>query len=96
VFINHVRKSASGAANSSSGDSFTEEEIQGSSTIIKSSGFNILLSRNKYHEDPIIQNTTNVVLSKNRVTGKTGPAGKIYYDNDTHTLHSFNAFFNQR
>jgi KaiC/GvpD/RAD55 family RecA-like ATPase/uncharacterized Zn finger protein (UPF0148 family) len=48
IFINHVRKSAAGAANSSQGGNFTEEEIQGSSTIIKSASANILLSQNKY------------------------------------------------
>jgi len=88
IFINHVRKSASGTQNSSQGGSFTEEEIQGSSTIIKSASANILLSRNKYAEDPIERNTTKVVLSKNRICGLTGPAGNVYYDNDTHTLHN--------
>lgn len=94
IFINHVRKSASGTQNSSQGGSFTEEEIQGSSTIIKSASANILLSRNKYAEDPIERNTTKVVLSKNRICGLTGPAGNVYYDNDTHTLHNLDDWLN--
>jgi hypothetical protein len=94
IFINHVRKSAAGTANSSQGANFTEEEIQGSSTIIKSASANILLSRNKYAEDPIERNTTKVVLSKNRICGITGPAGMVYYDNETHTLHNLDEWLN--
>jgi hypothetical protein len=93
IFINHIRKAASGAQSSSQGSTFTEEEIQGSSTIIKSASANILLSRNKYAEDPIERNTTRVMLSKNRICGITGPAGEIYYDNDTHTLHAKEDYF---
>lgn len=94
IFINHVRKSAAGAANSSQGGGFTEEEIMGSSTIIKSASANILLSRNKYAEDPVERNTTKVVLSKNRICGITGPAGMVYYDNETHTLHNLDEWLN--
>lgn len=94
IFINHVRKSASGVQNSSQGGAFTEEEIQGSSTIIKSASANILLSRNKYAEDPIERNTTKVVLSKNRICGLTGPAGNVYYDNESHTLHNLDDWLN--
>ena len=95
VFINHIRKSQGGGANSAKGDSYTEEEIQGSSTIIKSASINILLSRNKYAEDEIERNTTNVMLSKNRVCGITGPAGKTYYENETHTLHDLDTWLNE-
>lgn len=93
ILINHVRKAASGGANSSKGDSYSEEEIQGSSTIIKSASANILLSRNKYHEDEIERNTTKVVLSKNRICGLTGPAGEVYYENATHTLWDKEYYF---
>jgi KaiC/GvpD/RAD55 family RecA-like ATPase len=94
IFINHVRKSSGGVQNSSQGGGFTEEEIMGSSTIIKSASANILLSRNKYAEDPVERNTTKVVLSKNRICGLTGPAGSVYYDNETHTLHNLDDWLN--
>ena len=93
ILINHIRKAASGQSSSSQGSSFTEEEIQGSSTIIKSASANILLSRNKYADDPVERNTTKVMLSKNRICGITGPAGEVYYDNDTHTLHDKAEYF---
>lgn len=93
IFINHIRKAASGGANSAKGDMYMEEEIQGSSTIIKSASANILLSRNKYAEDEIERNTTKVMLSKNRICGLTGPAGEVYYENETHTLYDKEYYF---
>jgi twinkle protein len=95
IFINHIRKSASGGANSAKGDSYTEEEIQGSSTIIKSASANILLARNKYAEDERERNTTKITLSKNRICGITGPAGAVYYDNETHTLHNLDEWLTE-
>lgn len=83
IFINHKRKSG---ADAKSGD-MEEDDIHGSSTIIKSASANILLSRNKTAEDEIERNTTKIKLSKNRLVGLTGPAGELYYDNYTHTLH---------
>ena len=89
IFINHVRKTDNGAK----GGAFTEEDIQGSSTIIKSASINILLYRDKTAEDPVERNTTKVQLSKNRVIGDTGPAGEIYYDNETHSLYDKQYYF---
>lgn len=93
VLINHIRKATSGGAQSSKGQSYSEEEIQGSSTIIKSASANILLSRDKTAEDPIERNTTHVMLSKNRICGITGPAGEVYYDNESHTLFDKEEYF---
>lgn len=84
VFINHMRKSENSG----------EMDIMGSSTIIKSAAANILLKRDKLAEDPIIRNTTTVMVSKNRVCGLTGPAGATYYDNQTHTLHDLDDWMN--
>lgn len=91
ILINHVRKGATG-----SDDEFTEEDIQGSSTIIKSASINLLLFRDKTADDPITRNTTKALLSKNRVVGDTGPAGEIYYDNDTHSLYNKDEFFKDK
>jgi len=60
----------------------------GSSTIIKSASLNILLKRDKMAEDPIVRNTTEILVPKNRLCGITGQAGGVYYDNETHTLHN--------
>jgi len=83
VFINHMRKTPAGQNGADS-----EQNIMGSSTIIKSASGNILLKRDKMAEDELIRNSTEISVTKNRVCGLTGPAGMIYYDNATHTLHN--------
>jgi KaiC/GvpD/RAD55 family RecA-like ATPase len=89
ILINHVRKTQSNDA------TFTEEDIQGSSTIIKSASINLLLYRDKTAEDPVERNTTRAMLSKNRVIGDTGPCGEMYYDNETHSLYNKQHYFEQ-
>ena len=83
VFINHMRKTPAGQNGADS-----EQNIMGSSTIIKSASANILLKRDKMSEDEITRNSTEISVTKNRVCGLTGPAGSIYYDNSTHTLYN--------
>lgn len=89
IFINHMRKTPAGQ---SGGDN--EQNIMGSSTIIKSASANILLKRDKSAEDPIVRNTTTIDVPKNRVCGLTGPAGATYYENETHTLHNLDDWLN--
>lgn len=83
VFINHMRKTPAGQNGADS-----EQNIMGSSTIIKSASANILLKRDKMAEDELTRNSTEISVTKNRVCGLTGPAGSIYYDNTSHTLHN--------
>lgn len=89
VLINHMRKT-SGGTNTST---VTEDDIHGSSTIMKSASANILLKRDKAAEDDVDRNTTEVILSKNRLLGETGPAGKWYYDKVSHVMHDFDTYF---
>ena len=77
VLINHMRKSENSG----------EQDIMGHSSIIKSASANIILKRDKLAEDDVVRNTTTISVAKNRVCGLTGPAGGMYYDNSTHTLH---------
>lgn len=87
ININHVRKSGGGTKQNSSGAMISEEDFAGSSTIFKSGALNILLVRDKMAEDPVVRNTTLVFISKNRDNGNTGPAGEVYYDNNSHKLY---------
>jgi KaiC/GvpD/RAD55 family RecA-like ATPase len=89
VFINHMRKTPAGQSGADS-----EQNIMGSSTIIKSASANILLKRDKMAESELIRNSTEITVTKNRVCGLTGPAGFIYYDNATHTLHNLDDWLN--
>lgn len=87
LMIAHIRKSGNNKDAASTGAFIPEEAITGSSTIFKSASWVVMMMRDKYNEDPIIRNTTNLVCSKNRSGGETGDAGKLYYDNQTHRLY---------
>lgn len=86
INVVHVRKNGNGATANSRGAEISEEMIKGSGSQFQVSMNNILLMRDKVHEDPRIRNTTRVVLSKARRTGKTGPAGFWYYNGETSRL----------
>ena len=93
--INHVRKSQAGQKDQSSGAMISESDIIGSSTIMKSSSANILLVRNKMAESELARNTTKIFLSKNRLLSDTGPAGEVYYDSATSTLHDLQTWLQE-
>lgn len=89
VLIAHQRKVGTGEKDGSQGGIGTESGVQGSSTLVKSAAWIIIASRDKMNEDPIIRNTTNLFMPKNRGAGTTGECGKLFYDGQTHTLHDF-------
>ncbi len=95
ININHARKNGGGQKANSRGAELSEEDMAGSSTIFKSGGINIILSRDKHAENDIDRNTTKVILSKSRDVGETGPAGEIYYESATHTLHDKAVFIGE-
>lgn len=96
ININHVRKSGGGQKANSTGADLHEEDFQGSSAIFKSGACNLIFTRDKEAEDEIERNTTKMKASKIRWTGKTGGAGEYYYDNETHTVHDKDDYFNSR
>ena len=69
----HVRK----GGNSTNKDGkrikreLTEDDVHGISSIVKSGGANIFMSRDKYAEDEIEKNTTNITIGKCRWSGIT-------------------------
>lgn len=89
TFINiaHIRKSSDNKNAASAGASAPEEAISGASQQFKSASWVVMMSRDKYAEDDVVRNTTNLVLSKNRSNGVTGKAGSVYYCPKTHKLH---------
>lgn len=92
VCINHIRKQDSKSSEDPD-RMYSENEVMGSGSIIKSSFLTILLNRNKYlDKDDPYSNVIKVVISKNRQTGITGPANSIYYDNQSHTLYDFEEY----
>lgn len=90
TFINvcHTRKIGGGAVKAASkGGEIAEEDVKGTSQITGSATINIILRRNKTADCPIIRNTTEVDITKNRSDGTTGQScAKIFYHGNSHTL----------
>lgn len=87
ININHSRKSGRGEKANSKGADLSEEDMMGHSSIFKSGGINIVVSRDKENEDPFERNVTRSKITKARGVGRTGYSGDFYYENDTHTLY---------
>ena len=58
---------------------------RGSRYVSKIADIRIDITRDKVNPDPIVRNTTHLVVSKNRFSGKTGPAGKLIFNPETYT-----------
>lgn len=87
INVHHVRKNSNGAQANSEGASLTEEDIKGTGAWFQVADINLIFTRNKVHDHPIVRNTTGVKMSKCRRHGKnTGPVGWIYYNPDTGRL----------
>jgi len=61
-------------------------QTRGSRYISKIADIRIDCVRDLVSLDPVIKNTTSLTISKNRYSGKTGPAGKIVFDPETFTM----------
>ncbi len=85
--VMHTRKTSGGQKAGSTGADLHEEDLMGSSSAYKSAACNLMFSRNKEAENDVERNTTIMKATKIRWTGKTGIAGKYYYDIEKHTLH---------
>ena len=88
VLVNHARKGNTGQKSAGRGAELDEQDMQGTSALYKSGGVNIVLSRDKEHEDAIEKNTTKVRITKNRDGSDTGRADDLYYEVATHMLHN--------
>jgi archaellum biogenesis ATPase FlaH len=88
ILIAHQKKPPQGAKDGSKGGMGSENGVQGSSTIVKSATWILMLARDKTNEDYTIRNTTFLEMPKNRDASETGKAGELYYDISTHTIHN--------
>lgn len=85
--VMHTRKTSGGQKAGSTGADLHEEDLMGASSAYKSAACNLMFSRNKESTCDIERNTTTMKATKIRWTGKTGIAGKYYYDIEKHTLY---------
>lgn len=67
----------------------TEYDALGTGSFVQSAAYNIVLNRDKLSTDMVVRNTTEVDLPKCR-GGRTGSAGKWYFDFDTSTCFDYN------
>lgn len=63
-----------------------EGKTRGSRYISKIADIRIDATRDISNPDAIIRNTTNLLVAKNRFSGKTGPACKLLFDDATYTF----------
>lgn len=73
----------------------TEYDALGTGSFVQSAHYNIVLNRDKLSEDQVERNTTEVDLPKCR-GGKTGSAGKWYYEFDKSKCHDYNDYFSNK
>lgn len=70
----------------------TEYDALGTGSFVQSAAYNVVFNRDKLSEDAIERNTTEVDLPKCR-GGKTGTAGKWYYEFDKVKVHDYDDYF---
>lgn len=62
---------------------------RGSRNISKIADIRIDAYRDLTSSDPIVRNTTRLMVSKNRFCGRTGPAGELLFDPVSYTLNEY-------
>ena len=61
-------------------------KTRGSRNISKVADLRVDLMRNLQAESEELRNTTFLNISKNRYSGRTGPAGELFFDTETYLL----------
>ena len=82
--ISHLRR-PQGKAHEEGGQ-VSLSELRGSAAIAQLSDIVIGLERNQQADDPIVRNQTTLRVIKNRFSGLTGKACRLFYDSETGRL----------
>ena len=61
-------------------------QTRGSRNIAKVADLRIDMHRDLTAESDLERNTTYLTIAKNRFAGKTGPAGRLFFNSDTYVL----------
>ena len=87
INVHHVRKNSGNSTANSEGADLAEEDIKGSGSHFQTGMINLILTRNKVHENEIVRNTTKIKMTKCRRHGKnTGVVGYTFYNGKTGRL----------
>ena len=89
ILISHLRR-AQGDKGPEDGAQISLQMLRGSHSIVQLSDFCIALQRNISAGD----SRADLVVLKNRHTGRTGPAGQLMYDQETGRLQEALDFSN--
>jgi len=84
LIVSHLRRPMSTGHEEGAVTSLSQ--LRGSASIGQLSDIVIGLERNGQHEDEVERHTTTVRVIKNRFSGLTGPACKVYYGRDSGRL----------
>lgn len=83
VVVSHLRKTGGGGKSFEEGRVPCEDDLKGSGSLKQIAMTTIALSRNKYHPDEKVRNTTEFHLLKCRFSGRSGPCDQAHFDDDT-------------
>jgi len=92
--IVHLRKTSGGTPFEEGGIP-SLDDLRGSGSIKQLSNTVYALSRNQQHEDRIQRNISHLHVLKCRLTGRTGPAGSVFYNDETGRLEPAPLTFNE-
>lgn len=67
-------------------------KTRGSRYIAKVADLHVQLSRDLEATDPILRNTTSLMIKKNRFAARTGPAGRLVFDQNSYTIREHPGF----
>jgi len=81
IIVSHLKRPSDKGHEEGAATSLAQ--LRGSASIAQLSDMVISLERNGQHDDPIIRNTTNVRVLKNRFNGDTGLACSLLYSKTT-------------
>ena len=81
IIVSHLKRPSDKGHEEGAATSLAQ--LRGSASIAQLSDMVISLERNGQHDDPVIRNTTNVRVLKNRFNGDTGPACSLLYSKTT-------------
>ena len=84
IMVSHLRRPSS--AGHEEGAATSLSQLRGSASIGQLSDIVIGLERNGQHDDEKERHTTTVRVIKNRFSGLTGPACRVFYNTDTGRL----------
>jgi twinkle protein len=81
IIVSHLKRPSDKGHEEGAATSLAQ--LRGSASIAQLSDMVIGLERNGQHEDPLVRNTTQLRVLKNRYSGTTGPAGCLLYNKIT-------------